>query len=210
MIEGTKIGRPANWIFLAQWCGISIATFPALLVLVGGLGNPAELPLPSIVRVVLYGVLIGAVIGGLQWIVLHSYMPKAGWWIVATIVGFTLGFLLSYGMTQLFNINLAQFTSDPSNLVSYIVLGILASGTPGFLQWLILRRRVAKSGWWVLAWILGSAGAVAIYAIGSFSDSGTALSGYRLVTILLCSGLGLGVITGVPLLLILRRTSLPA
>ena len=52
-----------------------------------------------------------------------------------------------------------DWSADPGGDVGWVA-GVAAGGTVlGVLQWLVLRRQVARAGWWVLAstvgWIVG-------------------------------------------------------
>ena len=72
------------------------------------------------------------------------------WWVLASTVGWavggTVGEAVGGGLSR--DINVAGY-------VSVAVGGIAA----GVLQWLVLRRQVARAGWWVLAsavgWVVG-------------------------------------------------------
>ena len=52
-----------------------------------------------------------------------------------------------------------DWSADPGGDVGFVV-AVAAGGTVlGVLQWLVLRRQVARAGWWVLAssvgWVMG-------------------------------------------------------
>jgi len=77
----------------------------------------------------------------------NTERPQAGWgfgvwWVLATIVGFAVGVGPTFGVG---------------------VFGVVAFGaTVGIAQWLVLRRHVSRSGWWVLATTVGLVMAVAL------------------------------------------------
>ena len=88
------------------------------------------------------GVVMGLGLGFAQWIVLRRYLTNAGWWIVATAIGFTLGgALLGFGTTS----ELAHrgLSSESVGLV----LGL----SSGIFQWVVLRSQVVAAGFWIPA-----------------------------------------------------------
>jgi len=92
----------------------------------------------------------GSIAGVLQWLVLRPHVPASRWWMLASAVGAYVAFLL----------------------LSVVVLGnaVLIYATAGLLigiaQWLVLRRRIPRAGWWIAASALGyvAGGAAAIAA----------------------------------------------
>ena len=91
--------------------------------------------------------LLGLFTGVLQYGLLRRYLPRMGWWVWATLGGWLLGVLLilisrwlNFWTYETFDIDLA-----------FIVLGL----SIGLMQWLLLRRRLSKSGWWIGANVLG-------------------------------------------------------
>lgn len=81
----------------------------------------------------------------MQYGLLRRYLPRMGWWVLATIGGWLLGLLLIFGW-----INIWTFASFDMDL-AFIVLGLsIAVG-----QWLLLRRRLPRAGWWIGANVVG-------------------------------------------------------
>ena len=88
--------------------------------------------------------IMGLVTGAAQYGMLRRVLPNMGWWVLSTVGGWLLGALLSIairllGMEQ-FNIGLA-----------FLLLG----GSIGFGQWLVLRKRLPRAGWWIAANMIG-------------------------------------------------------
>ena len=79
-------------------------------------------------------------IGILQWFNLQSRLPKAWRWIVASGLGWALAWTFSY-------------LALPVELE--ILAGSVFGTAVGIAQWLILRREVHWSGWWIVASIVG-------------------------------------------------------
>jgi hypothetical protein len=83
------------------------------------------------------GIVFGVITGFFQWLVLRRYLSRAGWWIVASAVGWAVGIALSW-------------------IVHWDDVGFVAIGAiVGAVQWLILRRQVRRAGWWILASAVG-------------------------------------------------------
>jgi hypothetical protein len=154
-VQGSSIG----WSFWLQWFLACLAGFVAGIPLFIGLGLLfGDTPGP-VVGNAAAGVIHGAEFGIAQWLILRRQGHKVGWWVAASIVGFMIGFPLTK----------ALFGELSSGLVVAAVEGGVVGAIVGALQWLVLRRRVAHAGWWVLAstlaWalstVLGEAGALA-------------------------------------------------
>lgn len=76
----------------------------------------------------------------LQYILLRRYLPKMGWWIVAT----GLGWVSVWAILQML---FSWFGSNFSITLGFSLIGTLI----GFFQWLLLRRRIPQAAWWILA-----------------------------------------------------------
>jgi serine/threonine protein kinase len=92
--------------------------------------------------------LVGTSVGIAQWFVLRRQVPQTGLWVLATAVGEAVGLALSVSLFQ------SLYETMPMPLVESFygaVIGVLV----GIGQWLVLRRQIAQTGWWVLATTLG-------------------------------------------------------
>jgi hypothetical protein len=100
----------------------------------------------------------GAVVGLAQWWVLRRALPGLARrsWVVPT----ALAALLAWACAML-AMNVANTVELPPAAMAAggAVLGLLFVGSMGTAQWLVLRRSVARAGWWIpanaLAWPLG-------------------------------------------------------
>ena len=144
------------------------------------------------------GIVIGGTAGYLQWVVLREKVARAGPWVLAS----TLGFTITFG--TLGAIGIGESNED------YVMAGILFAAVfgvaGGVLQWLVLRRAgIARAGLWVAAIIIGSL----VTAIG-FPMSATigATGNYGLSGMVfgLLLGIGLGAIPGAVLVWLLRQS----
>lgn len=91
---------------------------------------------------------MGLGIGIAQRIPLRTKLNRAAWWIFASIVGFTVG-----AIPVAIAILVASFDTSLSNrtAITFVLLGGGVMGVVGGLgQWIVLRSRVRRAGWWVL------------------------------------------------------------
>ena len=143
-----------SWIFLTSLC-VPIAFIISLIVLklitsivgdfvyVNGVRHITEDYLAMYAFVPMVSLLTGAV----QYELLRQYLSRMGWWVPATVAGWLLGILLVGLPGWLGRTNTPINDQD----LIFLVMG-LAIGTA---QWLLLRRRLARAGWWIAANALG-------------------------------------------------------
>jgi hypothetical protein len=98
----------------------------------------------------LFGAVLGVSLGTLQWILLRRHMSGAGWWIVATMLGRGAGFALIKAATP----TLSEVLGGGP--IYGFVNGAGVGTLLGAMQWLVLRGRTHRAGWWVLASGLGA------------------------------------------------------
>jgi hypothetical protein len=182
-----------GWDFLLQWVLVStigvaalLALFFAVVMLVGAIvGGEAEDKVPFVP-------FIGFSFGIMQWLILRRYMPRAGWWVLVS----TLGWILGFGVLALadkFAENLVTSAIQPE--VSALVFFLAAGALVGILQWLVLRRHMLQAGWWVLANVVGWG--ILGLIVGKSLDRFTDLAAMAAVP---------PAITGAVLVLLLRQT----
>jgi hypothetical protein len=140
--------------------------------------------------------LIGAVGGFMQWLVLRRQVAGVGWWVPASTLGFPVALVIAEGAMRL----------GGDSVAVPILLGVLFGILSGIMPWLVLRRQLARAGWWVPAHLLGSLvggamGIVAFHAVAliGFYQFCWAAAGAMF-------GAGLGAITGITLVWLLRHT----
>ena len=112
-------------------------------------GEPKTLQaIPPVIEAGYLGVVVGGIlIGVLQALVLRRHLARAAWWVLASLGAVAVVGVVVFG----------------GGLVSAEVGwfgGVSVFGTVvGLLQWLVLRRQIPRSGWWVLAstvgWVVG-------------------------------------------------------
>jgi len=92
--------------------------------------------------------------GLVQYGLLRRYLPRMGWWVLATAMGWLMGFVvLSFSrggaitFFRMVDVTNAPWAIDPA----FIVMGL----SIGVGQWLLLRRRLPHAGWWIVANVVG-------------------------------------------------------
>jgi len=155
----TNYKRP-DWYFYPSWVGVSILAFPLTwlayfliislvtrwighTIYVNGVLHITEDYLFSYI----FFPMLCLISGILQYSLLRRYVHKMGGWILATMAGC----LLSFAMLAL------VFREFETALFFWNGAFVFAAigGIMGLCQWLFLRRRIPRAGWWVLASILG-------------------------------------------------------
>ncbi len=119
--------------------------------------------------------LTGLLIGIGQWLAIRSRIRRAGWWVVATVVGWTvvgsLQWFRAKGMEEIMNEMVPWMRSFSRQYVPWFELGIgmLSDGLVGLLigvvQWPVLRKKVRGAGWWIVISMLAWASMAVLVAV---------------------------------------------
>jgi hypothetical protein len=181
-----------------EFIPIGLIVLPMGLVLgLDRLDDPARLSefLPAwtlVLAAVLCGAGVGAVTGLAQWLVLRRELRHTGGWVAATAAGYaSIGVLpllanalqpgwSDWAFTLIVTGKmhwLARVQPDWPAAASWLAGGItliLFAAALGIMQWLVLRRRVAHAGWWVLVSTAAWALTVALTPMLSWADFVTA------------------------------------
>ena len=111
---------------------------------------------------------LGFAIGISQWFVLRPRLGNAVWWIVYSTVGVllgtavsgVLGFPILQGVDFSLGFNIPPWRPSSLDIYelhvgSYVlggpVAGFLIGTVVGAAQWLVLRQRARRVGWWIVA-----------------------------------------------------------
>jgi hypothetical protein len=131
------------WRFWAFWA-LAFLGFP----LGGTLAAILIGSITTTVQAGLAGAITGAILGGVQWLVLRITMPLPLWWVVATSAGMALGMALSG----------AFFGSETSGNELLWRAGIRGLSI-GIAQWIVLQQVLGQSVSWIavvgFGWVLG-------------------------------------------------------
>jgi hypothetical protein len=143
--------RRLGWRFWFLWL-MAGAVGWGLGVAWGSFAEPDDLNMlqssPTIIWAGYLGVAVGGIlIGVLQWLVLRRQLARAGRWVLASLGAAAIVGVVVFGV--------GMFNAD----VGWVGGAGLFGTAVGVLQWLVLRRQVARAGWWVLAstvgWVVG-------------------------------------------------------
>ena len=202
-VVGWTIGFPLGFVLVAVagWIiGVPEGSDSILLKL--GLDNAALF------------ICIVAVVGLMQWLALRRVVRRAGFWVPASIIGFTVSSSIHAVVCYVWGYpdNLDHFPGTLVWAMAFVVGGTLA----GVLQQRILRRQVCHSAWWVPAsavgWGLSIIGLKIGFGIGLDKILSTMPRAPRLlmafVALMVPLGLAsvlLGIVTGGALIWLLRQ-----
>lgn len=187
----------AAWLLLAAFAG-ALDSASAISTLHPGVGQ--EAPITNLN----FSVLLAAPLLGIgQWLVLRQKIRRAGWWVLATGIA-AIPALVAASIVLIVAGAFGGFQA-PGLIPTAFALA-LGWAMIGLGQWIVLRRQVTQSGWWIaISAAAGAASAVGAAAAGG-SSSTTVLA---LLLVGLAGGAAYGVISGVGLGLLLARTRPP-
>ncbi len=196
----------SGWVFWILWLLATTAAvvlfmivspliFSGMSILFGGVENTTSGMLTSMTGTVAMGALIG--LG--QWLVLRMYLKRSGWWVLATLIGYSLPFSIGYLIPPSFywlgRLNPGWLTGA----VLFLTFGL----TLGVLQWLVLRGRVNQAGWWIVislaSWAIVTALIDLVYLSGLYVEPFDMYTAFFVPLIL----------GGAGMVLLLRRTPAP-
>ncbi len=127
----------------------------AAIVAVRGLGV-SDFP-DSLTAYAASGAILGGAVGIAQWLVLRRQIPNAwplaGYWVLGSAAAYAIG--LSIGFSPRGVLRALGWTA-PNRLVALFLAVSALGALVGMIQWLALRTRLPRSGWWVLASAVGA------------------------------------------------------
>ncbi len=113
------------------------------------------------------GAIEATVVGLAQWWAMYPWFPiitRRAWWL-ATLAGALVAYVLGYLPSTLMNISeqasQTPMTEPPQGIILLFAagLGAITGMVLSSTQWLAMRNKVAKAGWWIpanmLAWMVG-------------------------------------------------------
>ncbi len=177
---------------------IGLAVYLPLAVLVG---DEFEVVTGTLVSAV-GGAALGASLGIAQWLLLRRRASHQGRWVWASVAGGAVG-----GIGALLVADIMTAAAGADFITNLVLGGAFLGLSLGTAQWLLLRQRYERAGWWVVASTvglslglgLGRVGGAALYDVvaGTTGEAlarvlATAIFGTLIVA-------GYGAITGVVL-----------
>ncbi|MGA2324045.1 MAG: hypothetical protein ABSG22_09385 [Sedimentisphaerales bacterium] len=214
--DGGQIG----WRFGIRWVLLTIAGwaigFPLgfVLVPVAGLiiglheGSDSILLKLGLDNAAVF-IVVAAVVSLMQWLALRRVVQRAGFWVLASIIGFTISSSIHGVVCHVYG-----YPDDlgPLGALVWTLFFILGGTLTGLLQQRILRHQVRRSGWWVPAsaagWGLSLIGlAIACFVLPT-GRKGPAPFVLLLIRELIVPTIGtvlLGIVTGGVLIWLLRQ-----
>jgi len=161
---------------------------------------------------------IGGSVGVMQWLVLRWQIPRAGWWVLPSIVGWTVGAAVGMYLGDTASqalVNDVVGDTEGNDLAGQatwfgVAFGATIGTAVGLMQWLVLRRQVSWAGWWILANIIAWSLALGI-GVGSVALSTLVIDDDLMALMVLLVGVPVvaavpGAITGIVLVRLLRQS----
>lgn len=145
-----------GWRFFLLWLWLTILGFGIGSEVSNTLGYPAAKTSEN-VRNVIAWFAGGACVGAAQWYLLRRELVSSWRWVLATALGFAVGVLLFVRGTASVEALLAGVLAVfgvkdfPFALLDDPLGGAFVGGSIGILQWVVLRRNLVRSGWWIPA-----------------------------------------------------------
>lgn len=141
----------------------------------------------------------------------HRRMDEGPFWLkwsMASLVGWFAGFLLGFVIASGFEP--MPGTGPIQSTFGYLVLGACLGSGVGLMQWLILRRKIARTGSWILAGTVGMAvaggtGYGAVVLIFGYSEGLEGLGSVASAVGWMIVGAFGGAVTGIMQWRVLRR-----
>jgi hypothetical protein len=186
-VAGWIIGLPLGFVFVAV-AGWIIGVHDDSILLKLGLDNAAAF------------ICIVAVVGLMQWLALRRIVRRAGFWVPASIIGFTISSSIHGVVCYIWGYpdNLDHFPGTVVWAMAFVAGGVLA----GVLQQRILRRQVCHSAWWVPASAVGWGLSIIGLGIPSFFQP----DGRPFIVLpLVLASVLLGIVTGGALIWLFRQ-----
>lgn len=162
-----------GWMFILGWTGLSIislllawgGTMLILSLIVKVVGDTIQVAgqihitedyLASFILIPMLGLIAGL----LQFLLIRRLIPRAGGWILATFLGWTI----TFGIVALVSV------LNPSGVVVITLSAVqflftFLGAVLGLAQWLVLKSHIRQAGWWILisalawgltGWIIGT------------------------------------------------------
>ncbi|KAF3884176.1 MULTISPECIES: CHAT domain-containing protein [Nostocales] len=153
-----------------------------------------------------FGIVVGGIVTGVaQWWGLRKRIAKIFWWLLATPIGWVIGWAIGGSLIQQAIARIeytdkfpALFQNEISFLILRVLLGAILFGVVlALAQWFVLRELSTKANWWIVFNPLGTAVSIVSGVIVSRNVDW--------ITGAIVGGLVFGVITGSTILYLLHH-----
>lgn len=133
----TSVGFALRWM-------VTLLGFP-----IGGAAAYAVVrSIDTAPKALIGGLIAGAIIGVIQWLILRMRLPISAWWVMATAVGLGLGLAVA-----------VQVIGSDLDVRNITLRALLAGLCVGIAQWVVLRPQISAAAWWIaivaVAWVVG-------------------------------------------------------
>jgi hypothetical protein len=161
--------RSARWLAWIAATSVGYALGLTANTLVAASLRPLAPILAGLLVVMVYGSVTGAVLGGVQFLVLGRGLVRLSSWMLATIAGAAVGFVIASVVGEAVGNWFGAENAVLSQGITTMLGGALIGLGVGLGQWFVLRRAVS-AGPWLLATAIGGAagGLVAAAVVGLF------------------------------------------
>jgi hypothetical protein len=157
-------------------------------------------------------ILTGPILGIAQWFVLKRYIRQAGWWVLASTVGWYLGILVTLITREIVNPIITEILLTVSKSWEPFWLHVINQSVTfavlGVAQWLVLSRHFQQAWRWILASSVGGLvnGALAAMLTLGLQTLVIKINAQMVGAIAYSTGwTGSGLVTGIMLVLLLAN-----
>jgi hypothetical protein len=169
----TAIHKKPEWFFYPGWLVLSTLAVPIAIGVYQGIISLITQQVGDMMQVgaqmrvtedylfpFIFIPILCLLTGLLQYSLLRRYLPRMGWWVLATALGWALAFEVSEWTYSLLG--------HESKWMPALIFPLVGASI-GLAQWFVLRRRLPQAGWWLAANVL-SWGLVSVPARDSLTN----------------------------------------
>ena len=133
-----RIARAGWWLVASVGGGVVGGLVSAGMILGAYVG--AGQIMGDVVAVILGWVLVGVGMGAAQWLVLRGYVARAGWWVLASTVGWIIGRIAAW-----FGVGVVAVDVIVGQIAGQVAYGIVYGIITGIVLVQLLRQRAGDA-----------------------------------------------------------------